>query len=248
MSSSAATSATAPEKCCNEIVDRHVVAGEIVERLEFDAEDDRALHDPRPGRRARDRGQCTAGGPAGARRGIALVAHPHPLQGGTLDNKVAQTLAKTFFALGYASVRFNFRGVGASRGRVRRRHRRDRRRAGGARARAARASARRPAGRAGRVLVRLVRADARARQRASPASGWCWSDRRSAASRSSRSPPTRSSSTARRTTSCRWPTCFAWARPQSAAGRRVSRLRAFLPRPAAAAAAASSPACGGPAP
>ena len=49
-------------------------------------------------------------------RGIALVAHPHPLQGGTLDNKVAQTLAKTFVALGYASVRFNFRGVGKSDG------------------------------------------------------------------------------------------------------------------------------------
>jgi hypothetical protein len=49
-------------------------------------------------------------------QGIALVAHPHPLQGGTLDNKVAQTLAKTFFALGYASVRFNFRGVGRSAG------------------------------------------------------------------------------------------------------------------------------------
>jgi alpha/beta superfamily hydrolase len=48
--------------------------------------------------------------------GIALVAHPHPLQGGTLDNKVAQTLAKTFHALGYAAVRFNFRGVGASAG------------------------------------------------------------------------------------------------------------------------------------
>ncbi len=49
-------------------------------------------------------------------RGIALVAHPHPLQGGTLDNKVAQTLAKTFFALGYVSVRLNFRGVGRSAG------------------------------------------------------------------------------------------------------------------------------------
>jgi uncharacterized protein len=49
-------------------------------------------------------------------RGIALVAHPHPLQGGTLDNKVVQTLAKTFFALGYAAVRFNFRGVGNSAG------------------------------------------------------------------------------------------------------------------------------------
>ena len=48
--------------------------------------------------------------------GIALVAHPHPLQGGTLDNKVVQTLAKTCFALGYAAVRFNFRGVGGSAG------------------------------------------------------------------------------------------------------------------------------------
>jgi len=48
--------------------------------------------------------------------GIALVAHPHPLQGGTLDNKVVQTLAKTFFALGYAAVRLNFRGVGSSQG------------------------------------------------------------------------------------------------------------------------------------
>jgi len=71
--------------------------------------------------------RTTVAGPAGALevalnlpadhpRGIALVAHPHPLQGGTLDNKVAQTLAKTFVALGYASIRFNFRGVGKSAG------------------------------------------------------------------------------------------------------------------------------------
>jgi uncharacterized protein len=49
-------------------------------------------------------------------RGAALVAHPHPLYGGTLDNKVAQTLAKTFAELGYASLRPNFRGVGRSEG------------------------------------------------------------------------------------------------------------------------------------
>ena len=49
-------------------------------------------------------------------RGIALIAHPHPLYGGTMDNKVAQTLARTFVALGYASARMNFRGVGASAG------------------------------------------------------------------------------------------------------------------------------------
>lgn len=49
-------------------------------------------------------------------RGIALVAHPHPLYGGTMDNKVAQTLARAFVALGYAAARMNFRGVGASEG------------------------------------------------------------------------------------------------------------------------------------
>jgi alpha/beta superfamily hydrolase len=54
--------------------------------------------------------------PAGAPLGIALVAHPHPLYGGTMDNKVAQTLARTFVALGYVAVRINFRGVGASEG------------------------------------------------------------------------------------------------------------------------------------
>lgn len=54
--------------------------------------------------------------PACARRGVAVLCHPHPLQGGTLDNKVVQTLAKAFFSLGYAAVRFNFRGVGASAG------------------------------------------------------------------------------------------------------------------------------------
>ena len=54
--------------------------------------------------------------PEAPARALALVAHPHPLQGGTLDNKVAQTLAKTFAGLGYVSVRVNFRGVGKSEG------------------------------------------------------------------------------------------------------------------------------------
>ena len=49
-------------------------------------------------------------------RGIALVAHPHPLFGGTMDNKVAQTLARTFVQLGYTTYRSNFRGVGATEG------------------------------------------------------------------------------------------------------------------------------------
>ena len=54
--------------------------------------------------------------PGVERRGIALIAHPNPVQGGTKDNKVVTTLAKTFFALGYAVLRPNFRGVGASTG------------------------------------------------------------------------------------------------------------------------------------
>lgn len=54
--------------------------------------------------------------PGDRRRGVALLAHPHPLYGGTLDNKVVQTLAKAFVALGYCALRLNFRGVGASEG------------------------------------------------------------------------------------------------------------------------------------
>jgi alpha/beta superfamily hydrolase len=55
--------------------------------------------------------------PGAARRGLALIAHPNPLQGGTKDNKVVTTLAKAFYALGYLAARPNFRGVGASAGR-----------------------------------------------------------------------------------------------------------------------------------
>jgi uncharacterized protein len=54
--------------------------------------------------------------PGAPRRGVALVAHPHPLQGGAKDNKVVTTLARTFSGLGYAAVCPNFRGVGASGG------------------------------------------------------------------------------------------------------------------------------------
>ena len=49
-------------------------------------------------------------------RGLALVAHPHPLMGGTMDNKVAQTMARAFNQIGYVSVRPNFRGVGGTAG------------------------------------------------------------------------------------------------------------------------------------
>lgn len=49
-------------------------------------------------------------------RGIAVIAHPHPLFGGTMENKVVQTLARAFIQCGWRAVRFNFRGVGQSQG------------------------------------------------------------------------------------------------------------------------------------
>ncbi len=54
--------------------------------------------------------------PAGAAVGVAVIAHPHPLHGGTLTNKVVQTLARAFVLAGWTAVRFNFRGVGRSEG------------------------------------------------------------------------------------------------------------------------------------
>ena len=47
---------------------------------------------------------------------FAVVCHPHPLYGGTMDNKVVYTLARTLEQLGAPAIRFNFRGVGASAG------------------------------------------------------------------------------------------------------------------------------------
>ena len=49
-------------------------------------------------------------------RGVAIIAHPHPLFGGTMDNKVVQTLARAFVQCGWQAVRFNFRGVGGTEG------------------------------------------------------------------------------------------------------------------------------------
>ncbi|WP_433601868.1 alpha/beta hydrolase [Candidatus Profftella armatura] len=49
-------------------------------------------------------------------KGVVLIAHPHPLFGGTMDNKVVQTLVRVMLSLGYISIRMNFRGVGASSG------------------------------------------------------------------------------------------------------------------------------------
>ena len=60
--------------------------------------------------------QCAVDAPAGVALGVAVICHPHPQHGGTLDNKVVQTLARAFVQMGWRSVRFNFRGVGASGG------------------------------------------------------------------------------------------------------------------------------------
>lgn len=54
--------------------------------------------------------------PVGTSRGVAVIAHPHPLFGGTMDNKVVQTLARAFVQCGWTAVRFNFRGAGGSAG------------------------------------------------------------------------------------------------------------------------------------
>ena len=60
--------------------------------------------------------ECALDGAAENRRGIAVIAHPHPLHGGTMDNKVVQTLARAFVQQGWRTVRFNFRGIGSSAG------------------------------------------------------------------------------------------------------------------------------------
>lgn len=62
--------------------------------------------------------ECAVNQPADAQapRGIAVLCHPHPVHGGTMDNKVVQTMARAFVQLGWRAVRFNFRGVGRSAG------------------------------------------------------------------------------------------------------------------------------------
>src|SRR6202161_51077 len=60
--------------------------------------------------------EAIAEDPGAAGLSYALVCHPHPLYGGTMDNKVVTTLARALHELGIPTVRFNFRGVGASAG------------------------------------------------------------------------------------------------------------------------------------
>lgn len=59
---------------------------------------------------------CAIDEPEGELQGVAVVCHPHPQHGGTMENKVAVTLARAFAQCGWRAVRFNFRGVGASSG------------------------------------------------------------------------------------------------------------------------------------
>jgi alpha/beta superfamily hydrolase len=59
---------------------------------------------------------CAIDTPDGAPRGLAVICHPHPLHGGTMDNKVVVTLARAHLQCGWRTVRFNFRGIGASAG------------------------------------------------------------------------------------------------------------------------------------
>ena len=67
-----------------------------------------------PGRAGRLEASVAA--PEGTPHRIALVAHPQPMKGGAMTNKVVQTLCKTFHGLGYLAATVNFRGVGASEG------------------------------------------------------------------------------------------------------------------------------------
>ncbi|WP_374566105.1 alpha/beta hydrolase [Nitrosomonas sp.] len=60
--------------------------------------------------------EAVLGEPSSNPRGIGIIAHPHPLHGGTMDNKVVQTVFTTLLELDFITVKFNFRGVGQSEG------------------------------------------------------------------------------------------------------------------------------------
>lgn len=60
--------------------------------------------------------ECAIEAPPGTARGLAVICHPHPQHGGTMDNKVVTTLARAFVLCGWRALRFNFRGVGGSGG------------------------------------------------------------------------------------------------------------------------------------
>jgi hypothetical protein len=60
--------------------------------------------------------ECAIDAPQGSAKGLAVICHPHPQFGGTMDNKVVVTLARAFTQCGWRSARFNFRGIGHSAG------------------------------------------------------------------------------------------------------------------------------------
>lgn len=60
--------------------------------------------------------EIVLGEPRSIPKGIAIIAHPHPLHGGTMDNKIVHTLFTTLLELEFITVKFNFRGVGQSAG------------------------------------------------------------------------------------------------------------------------------------
>lgn len=60
--------------------------------------------------------ECKAEVPGETSRGLMLICHPHPQFGGTMDNKVVYSLARSAIATGFTALRFNFRGVGQSDG------------------------------------------------------------------------------------------------------------------------------------
>ncbi len=60
--------------------------------------------------------ECALDAPPGKPQGMVVICHPHPQHGGTMNNKVVQTIARAFLNLAWCSVRFNYRGVGESEG------------------------------------------------------------------------------------------------------------------------------------
>jgi alpha/beta superfamily hydrolase len=60
--------------------------------------------------------ECALDAPAATPHGLAVMCHPHPQFGGTMDNKVVVTLARAFVQCGWRVARFNFRGIGRSAG------------------------------------------------------------------------------------------------------------------------------------
>jgi uncharacterized protein len=59
---------------------------------------------------------CAIDEPETPARGLAVICHPHPQHGGTMDNKIVVTLARAFLQCGWRAARFNFRGIGGSAG------------------------------------------------------------------------------------------------------------------------------------